>query len=94
MSSQPSTPSAAFARRLRTWMLFLGPVLAIAAALLALRAGSGDALAITLAVTVCCAVWWVFEPVPAPITALLPLALFPMLGVLEGRQVPRATATR
>ena len=87
MSSQPSTPSAAFARRLRTWMLFLGPVLAIAAALLALRAGSGDALAITLAVTVCCAVWWVFEPVPAPITALLPLALFPMLGVLEGRQV-------
>ena len=85
--SRPSTAGPGAFARLRGWMLFLGPAMGLAAALLALRSGSEGALAVTVAVTVCCATWWIFEPVPAPITALLPLALFPMLGVLDGRQV-------
>src|SRR5690606_2414736 len=82
-------PSAALLR-LRAWMLFLGPLLALLAAWLALRSGASGALASTPAVTVCCAPWWLFEPVPSPITAPLPLALFPMLGVPEGRHVAEA----
>ena len=85
--SKPSTAGAGAFARIRGWMLLLGPAMGLAAALLALRSGSEVALAVTVAVTVCCATWWIFEPVPAPITALLPLALFPMLGVLDGRQV-------
>ncbi len=35
------------------------------------------------AVTVLMAVWWMTEAIPIPATALLPLVLFPLLGILE-----------
>ena len=35
------------------------------------------------AVTVLMAIWWATEAVPVAVTALLPLALFPMLGVTD-----------
>ena len=38
----------------------------------------------TAAVAVLMAVWWMTEALPIPATALLPLALFPALGVLTG----------
>lgn len=37
----------------------------------------------TAAVAVLMAVWWMTEAIPIPATALLPLPLFPLLGVLE-----------
>jgi sodium-dependent dicarboxylate transporter 2/3/5 len=36
----------------------------------------------TLAITCLMATWWVTEALPLPITALLPLVLFPVMGVL------------
>lgn len=42
------------------------------------------------AVAIVCVVWWVFEPVPIPVTSLLPLASMPLLGVLTGKQVAEA----
>jgi sodium-dependent dicarboxylate transporter 2/3/5 len=42
------------------------------------------------AVAVLMAVWWVTEAIPIPATALLPIALFPVLGVLSGSDVTRA----
>ncbi|MCB1607613.1 MAG: SLC13/DASS family transporter [Xanthomonadales bacterium] len=47
-------------------------------------------LAVTAGVTVWVAGWWVFEPLPAAVTALLPLGLFPLFGVLDGNQVAQA----
>ncbi len=41
----------------------------------------------TAAITVLCAVWWIFEPVPIPVTSLLPLVLMPLVGVLTPKQV-------
>jgi sodium-dependent dicarboxylate transporter 2/3/5 len=29
--------------------------------------------------------WWITEAIPIPITSLLPVALFPLLGILDGR---------
>lgn len=29
-----------------------------------------------------CVVWWIFEPIPIPATAIIPLAFFPLFGVL------------
>lgn len=46
--------------------------------------------AITGGVTLLCAVWWIAEPVPIPVTSLLPIALFPLLGVLTPGQVAEA----
>jgi len=41
----------------------------------------------TLAVAVLMAVWWVSEAVPIAVTALLPVALFPLLGIMNGKDV-------
>ncbi len=41
----------------------------------------------TLAVASLMAVWWISEAIPLAITALLPLVLFPALGILDGKEV-------
>ena len=41
----------------------------------------------TLAVAVLMALWWMTEVVPLAITSLLPLVLFPSLGIMNGREV-------
>ena len=52
--------------------------------------GQSFALAVTVAVTICCAIWWLTEPVPAPVTALLPIAVLPLLGVLTAKEVAQS----
>lgn len=74
-------------RRRSLWAV---PVLALAVGA-ALSAGDVDtAIAITVAMTVLCAGWWIAEPVPAPVTALAPIALLPLLGVLTPVEVAQA----
>jgi sodium-dependent dicarboxylate transporter 2/3/5 len=69
------------------WLIVIGPAVALSLFLLLVGAGWSQAAAITAAVTLLCAVWWVFEPVPIPFTSLIPLAVFPLLGVLTPAQV-------
>jgi sodium-dependent dicarboxylate transporter 2/3/5 len=40
-----------------------------------------------LAATILIAVWWITEPIPFAATSLLPVALFPLLGVMSAQQV-------
>jgi len=42
------------------------------------------------AVAALMAIWWISEAIPVPATALLPILLFPVLGVLDGAEVTRA----
>lgn len=44
----------------------------------------------TFAVAVLMAVWWITEALPLSVTALLPVVLFPLLGVLDGKDVSEA----
>ncbi|MBT5726157.1 MAG: SLC13/DASS family transporter, partial [Gammaproteobacteria bacterium] len=44
----------------------------------------------TAAITIICAVWWIFEPIPIPATSLIPLATLPIIGVLTPAQVGEA----
>lgn len=74
----------------RNWALLLGPVAAVAAAVLVLASGYSSAMAIVLAVALICILWWIFEPVPIPVTSLLPLAILPLAGVLTPAQVGQA----
>ncbi|MFO7935505.1 MAG: SLC13 family permease [Bacteroidales bacterium] len=41
----------------------------------------------TLAVAALMAVWWISETIPLAVTALVPLVLFPALGILDGKEV-------
>ena len=75
---------------MKTIALFAGPLLALAVALLALGSGQDAELATVAAVAASCIVWWVFEPVPIPITSLIPLAVLQLTGVLSSAQVGQA----
>ncbi|MDX1460003.1 MAG: SLC13 family permease [Xanthomonadales bacterium] len=67
--------------------LYLGPVLALAVLAWLTARGWPQPAAITAAITVLCATWWIFEPIPIPFTSMLPLALFPLFGILTPDQV-------
>ncbi|MBB3662402.1 MULTISPECIES: SLC13 family permease [Prauserella salsuginis group] len=62
--------------------LAAGPILGIACYLL-LPADLAAPARAAAGVGVLMATWWMTEAVPIPVTALLPLVLFPTLGVLE-----------
>ena len=74
----------------RNWALWLGPVVAVAAAATCSAAGYGSDMVTVMFVAVLCVVWWVFEPIPIPVTSLLPLAVLPLLGVLTPAEVGQA----
>ncbi len=41
----------------------------------------------TLAVTLLMAVWWLTDVIPLSVTALLPVVLFPLFGIMDGKAV-------
>ena len=65
--------------------LVLGSVLFLLMLILPAPAGLGAAAWHVAAAGVLMATWWVTEAIPIPATALLPLALFPLLGVADIR---------
>jgi len=70
---------------------YIGFFLGIAAFLLIwiftdLKPGKPEVTA-TMAVAALMAVWWVSETVPLAVTALVPLVLFPAMGILDGKAV-------
>jgi len=69
------------------WLIVLGPVLSLALCVVLISHDWTAEAAITASVTFLCALWWIFEPVPIPFTSLIPLALFPLFGVLTPAQV-------
>ena len=68
----------------------LGPALALLVFWLLNTPEQDSAIAFTAAITIWTAVWWIFEPIPIPATSLLPLALFPAVGVLTPTEVGAA----
>ncbi|MEO1524972.1 MAG: SLC13 family permease [Planctomycetota bacterium] len=74
----------------KQFALFGGPLAALAIGLTVALGGGNAEPAWTAAVVVLCAVWWVFEPVPIPVTSLIPIAVFPLVGVLTTAQVGQA----
>ncbi len=70
--------------------LFAGPISALLMYYYASNtsaAANNTALAITAGVAILCVIWWIFEPVPIPVTSLLPLAIFQISGVLTTNEV-------
>jgi len=74
--------------------LFLGPVLALAILLSEAPPGLSEAGWHTAAMGVLMAVWWATEAVPIAVTALLPLVLFPLLGIADMQDTARPYANK
>ena len=76
--------------KLKRLLLWLAPLAAVAVTLLMMNAGWAREGALVGGLTVLCALWWIFEPIPIPATAMIPLGVFPLLGILDGKQVAQA----
>ena len=76
--------------RIKSLSLWLAPIVAALVTLLMLSSGWPREGALTAGLTTLCALWWIFEPIPIPATSLIPLGVFPLLGILDGKQVAQA----
>ncbi len=62
---------------------FLGPILFVLMLILPAPEGMKIEAWRVAAVTVLMAVWWITEAIPIPATSLLPIAMFPLLGIMK-----------
>jgi sodium-dependent dicarboxylate transporter 2/3/5 len=67
--------------------LFLGPTLALALLLFGDLEPGRPEVTRTAAVALLMSIWWIGEALPLAITALLPIVLFPTLGIMSGKAV-------
>lgn len=74
----------------RTIGLILGAALFALLLAVPTPAGMTPQTAKAAAVALLMATWWITEAIPIPATALLPLALYPLLGVMDTRVTARA----
>lgn len=67
--------------------LFLGPFLFLVLLMMPTPEGFEPLAMHVAAVTALMATWWITEAIPIPATSLLPIVLFPILGIADGAQV-------
>jgi len=70
--------------------LLLGPLLLLTLLAVPLPDGMTPAGLHVAAIAALMGVWWLTEAIPIPATALLPIVLFPLLGVMSGADVTRS----
>lgn len=73
--------------RLANWALFLAPLISLLVTLWLIETGWPPERAMTLGITMLTASWWIFEPIPIPVTSFIPIATFPLLGILTANEV-------
>lgn len=71
----------------RRHAIWWGPLLSLIFMLFVRPDPDQPAIGFTLAVAIWMAVWWVTEAVPLAVTSLLPVVLFPLLGIMNGAAV-------
>ncbi len=65
----------------------LGPLLAVIIIVFAKPDPANPIVGYTAGLATWMAVWWITEAVPLPVTALIPVALFPLFGIMNGKVV-------
>jgi sodium-dependent dicarboxylate transporter 2/3/5 len=71
-------------------MLWIAPILGAITSITMDSYGWSTEGSLTAGITVLCALWWVFEPIPIPATSMIPLGVMPLVGILDGNQVAQA----
>jgi len=75
---------------MKNWTLIVAPLLAAVIGVVLFSTGHSSAIAWTAAITIWVGAWWITEPIPIPATSLIPLAIFPLVGILSPTQVAEA----
>jgi len=70
--------------------IFVGAAVAAALFCIMFLCGLGWPVSITASVTLLVAWWWVMEPISIPATSLIPLAVFPFLGIITANDAALA----
>ncbi|WP_075083109.1 SLC13 family permease [Mariniblastus fucicola] len=70
--------------------IFIGPAVATALFCILFLCQLGWPVSITAAVTCLVAWWWVTEPISIPATSLIPLSIFPLLGIIDAKDAALA----
>lgn len=65
-------------------MLIIAPLISLIIVLFADLDPENKKVTYTFAIAVLMAAWWITEAVPLAVTALIPVALFPLFGVVDG----------
>ena len=68
-------------------MLFAAPLISLLIILFADLDPENSKVTTMFAIAFLMAAWWISEAVPLAVTALIPVALFPLLGVVDGKTV-------
>jgi len=75
---------------MKNWMLIICPLAAIVFGWVLSGVGLSYEICITASITVWVAAWWITEPISIPATSLIPLALFPLFGILSPDDIARS----
>ena len=68
---------------MQNWTLIICPVAAAILGYVLYTLGFSSDISATAAITVWVAAWWITEPISIPATSMIPLALFPLFGILS-----------
>ncbi|WP_157117867.1 SLC13 family permease [Oceanicoccus sagamiensis] len=74
----------------RNGLLIAGPLLALVVTFILQGQGLSTDASITAGITLLCILWWVFEPIPIPVTSMIPFALLQLTGVLDKNEIAQA----
>jgi sodium-dependent dicarboxylate transporter 2/3/5 len=83
MENNSSSKSSSVQR----FALVLAPLLSLAIILFADLDPENKKVTYTLAIALLMAIWWITEAIPLAVTALLPVALFPLFGIVDGKTI-------
>ena len=75
---------------MKNFMLIFCPCVAVIAGVSLWASGFSSDISWTAGITLLVACWWITEPIPIAATSLIPLALFPLVGVLNSKEVAEA----
>jgi len=73
--------------RIRLAALIIAPLISLSLILFGDFAPENPKITYTMAIAVLMAIWWITEAIPLAATALLPVVLFPALGVVDGKTI-------
>ena len=74
-------------QRFRKIALLAGPLIALTFWLVFDLEPDKPQVTATAAVALLMAIWWMTEALPLAVTSLIPLVLFPLLGIMDGKSV-------